>query len=283
MAFRDLASSSRARALSLVRTREPAVLWGNEPMNGGNYLYLWATAWARHRRTDVCWQVRAKPRMAPWLREFPALAQLTVSGADVSWRQKRTVEWGQQAGRDWEFDDLTVFARRFLLSSASFSGRLASVDRDAVVVNVRRGDYYRVPENRRNYGFNIEGYVSAAIARVPLEDQGRIVLVSDDVDWCRRHLGFLHEHGEVSTLPGEHDMFQDFAQLTGARHLILANSTFSFWGAYCAGALPTGQGPRSVQVPAIHNRLYDRERSILLPPEWSALTEAEFDAGEQVG
>jgi len=150
---RDIA----AGVLATVRRADPPVIWGAEPMNGGNFLYLWATAWARRRETGRPWLVRYKPKMEPWLTEFPALRDLTVREDDVSFRQERTVEWGQQTYQDWFFRDLLDFTRERLLTSNGFQARLKQVDRGAVVVNVRRGDYYSDPVHRANFGFDIAG------------------------------------------------------------------------------------------------------------------------------
>lgn len=198
---RDIA----AGVLATVRRADPPVIWGAEPMNGGNFLYLWATAWARRRETGRPWLVRYKPKMEPWLTEFPALRDLTVREEDVSFRQERTVEWGQQTYQDWFFRDLLDFTRERLLTSNGFQARLKQVDRGAVVVNVRRGDYYSDPVHRANFGFDIAGYVRAAVARIPRDEAGRIILVSDDVDWCLENLGFLSAWGDVGTIPGEHE------------------------------------------------------------------------------
>lgn len=269
---RDIA----AGALSGIRRADPPVMWGAEPMNGGNFLYLWATAWARRRETGRPWLVRFKPKMEPWLAEFPALDALTVMESDVGFRQERTVEWGQQTYRDWFFQDLRDFSRELLLASASFQGRLERVERDAVVVNVRRGDYYSNPTFRAQFGFDIAGYVRAAVSRIPSPEVSSFILVSDDVPWCHENLGFLSDLAPVGAIPGPHDMFNDLAQIAGGRHLILANSTFSYWGGYLASSLPPEERARSAQAPLHFNRLYARGESPLLLPEWRAVPEDEF-------
>ncbi|MBF0744108.1 alpha-1,2-fucosyltransferase [Micrococcus yunnanensis] len=272
LSVRDFA----AAALHTVRCADPPVIWGAEPMNGGNFLYLWATAWARRRRTGRPWLIRRKPKMAPWVAEFPALAELTVDEAAVRFRQERTVEWGQQTFHDWCFRDLLDFAGEHLLTSDAFRTRLGQVDRDAVVINVRRGDYYSDPAHRAAYGFDIVGYVRAAVAGIPPEDLTRFVLVSDDVDWCRAHLGFLTDMAPVETLPGEHDMFNDFAQIVGGRHIVLANSTFSYWGGYTALALPRAERPRSILAPLHFNRRYTCGESPLVHPQWTVIPDEDF-------
>lgn len=251
-------------------------------MNGGNYLYLWATAWARHRDTGERWLVRHKPKMDPWLQEFPALRDLTVGESDVSWRQKRTVEWGQQAGRDFRFKDLRDFARELMLASKTFGRRMAARPHEAVVVNVRRGDYYTDEKLKAVFGFDIAGYVHAALHRIPAERRDRVVVVSDDPDWCATNLDFLGRGRSVSFMPTPHDMFEDLAQLAVARDLILANSTFSYWGGYLASARSARERPRTVFAPLHFNRLYSDGESPLLLPEWTAIPDDEFSTPDRL-
>ena len=265
-----------AAMLGAMRQGNPPVLWGAEPMNGGNYLYLWVTAWKRRQETGRPWTVRYKPKMAPWLSMFPSLRGLTVSGASIGVLQQRTVEWGQRAYVDWEYRDLTEFSRSFLLPSGPFRELIEKSNRSSVVINVRRGDYYTNPEHRKNFGFEIEAYVRAAVARIPEPDVTGFVIVSDDVDWCLDHLGFLHDLAPVATVPGPHDMFKDLAQIAAGRHLVLANSTFSYWGGYLSSALPAEVRARSVQAPLHFNRQYLGGHSPLLLPQWRAMPDDEF-------
>ncbi|MDT1847497.1 alpha-1,2-fucosyltransferase, partial [Acinetobacter baumannii] len=101
--------------------------------------------------------MRYKPKMQPWLQEFPALWRLTVKEEDVSFLQPRTVEWGHDINEDFLYPDLKAFCREVLLAGSDFPRRWGTVVPDATVVNVRRGDYYSVPEHRAKYGMDIRG------------------------------------------------------------------------------------------------------------------------------
>ncbi|MCV7523613.1 alpha-1,2-fucosyltransferase [Micrococcus luteus] len=266
-----------ALALRTVRHREPAVIWGNEPMNGGNFLFLWATAWARHRATGTRWVVRYKPKMQPWLQEFPALWRLTVKEEDVSFLQPRTVEWGHDINEDFLYPDLKAFCREVLLAGSDFPRRWGTVVPDATVVNVRRGDYYSVPEHRAKYGMDIRGYLSAALRALGAPADSPVVLVSDDPAWCVENLSDLFGDASVTTMPEPHDMFQDLAQLSAARRLILANSTFSYWAGYLATSRPRGERPERVVAPLFFGRHYPYGESALLLPEWLAIPADEYE------
>lgn len=279
MAVDDFIRSARARALSLARSEQPYVLWGNEPMNGGNFLFLWATAWSRRRWAGEEWRVRFKPKMQPWLDEFPGLRDLTVQEADVHWRQRRTVEWGQHAGRDFLLPDLRAFVREVLIPGSRFPDRWGSVTPDALVINVRRGDYYSNPHYRERYGMDVEGFVRAALRKARV-DAGPVVFVSDDPAWCRKHLRHLVPWTVPQVMPEPHEIFQDLAQLSAARHLVLANSTFSYWGGYIASARGPEVRPRQVLAPLFLARgIYEYNESPLLLPEWLGVPEDEYAAG----
>ncbi|MDT1904142.1 hypothetical protein FPK34_25985, partial [Acinetobacter baumannii] len=78
---------------------------------------------------------------------------------------------------------------------------------DATVVNVRRGDYYSVPEHRAKYGMDIRGYLSAALRALGAPADSPVVLGSDDPAWCVENLSDLFGDAAVTTMPEPHDMF----------------------------------------------------------------------------
>ena len=102
---------------------------------------------------------------------------------------------------------------------------------------------------------------------------------SDDPDWCVTHLSDLFADGDVRVMPSPHDMFQDLAQVSSADNLILANSTFSYWGGYLASSRPPGQRPRRVVAPLFFGRHYPYSESALLLPEWLAVPGDRYGEG----
>ena len=67
-------------------------------------------------------------------------------------------------------------------------------------------------------------------------DTDDLLIISDDAQWCRQELAPL-----LPTAPrylqDRRSMFDDLAALVSSRSLVLANSTFSYWGSYLARAL----------------------------------------------
>lgn len=71
--------------------------------------------------------------------------------------------------------------------------------------------------------------------------------------------GFL---GEIAPLRYADEIgrtpVSDLRIVAGARRVVLANSTFSYWGGYTALALPRAERPRSILAPLHFNRRYTR-------------------------
>lgn len=244
--------------LELARRRPgaPDIQFTPPTVRGGNILYYWQ--WAHlQRESGIHASVLETPPMAAWLEEFPALRDLTVSAAEVGVFDRRSFATRHHHGSSFTAEQNRSFCLWLLEDSASFRDRLAAarteIGPDTCVVNVRRGDYYSVPEYRREFGMDIQAHVSQALTL--LEHEGRpvtdLLIVSDDPKWCLDELApslpstprFLSER---------HSMFDDLAALASARSLILANSTFSYWGSHLAQARDDGH---LAIAPAHHQRV----------------------------
>ena len=122
-------------------------------------------------------------------------------------------------------------------------------DADDVRSNVRRGDYYSAPRFRGLYSFDIAEYVRVALAKSIERGRGRrptIRVVSDDPAWCRLKL-VPGGPADVEYAAGG----QPARALPHARRrasLVLANSTFSYWGAY-VGNVVHGDNHAQVWAP----------------------------------
>jgi hypothetical protein len=204
------------------------------------------------------------------------LNELTIASDDVRFRDRRAFEWAQAWGYHYSSEQLRSFATE-LVAQVPFATRIERVSRrvppGTLVVNVRRGDYYSVPEFRARYGMNIVGWVNAAVP-IALESTSltQIQFVSDDLEWCRENLGHLEQ-----ILPTSFDRVgqgaqDDLATLTAADALVLANSTFSYWGGHLHGARWPGRSGKEVVVPRFHTRgLSTNSDSFHLDPVWSAV------------
>ena len=129
-----------------------------------------------------------------------------------------------------------------------------------VAVHVRRGDYAKVSE----FGLLGPAYYEPAIER--LRDEGHagpIWLFSDEPDIARSALGRYADQAEAITSPD--GPATEMLAMSHAAAVVIANSTFSWWGAWMAakGTPVIAPDPWFTSGPTIEG---------LIPPEWTRLS-----------
>ncbi|WP_179120090.1 alpha-1,2-fucosyltransferase [Streptomyces tsukubensis] len=97
---------------------------------------------------------------------------------------------------------------------------------DVTAVHVRRGDYLDHPHK---YPLPTEKYYREALAG---SSPSNIIVFTDDPEWVAKHLQFL-EGARVTSQPAP---FVDLACMTRCTRLVIANSSFSWWGAFLSGS-----------------------------------------------
>lgn len=106
------------------------------------------------------------------------------------------------------------------------------VQRQAVAVHVRRGDYISNRETHRYHGIcDNEYYMSAEELLRKKVGNLEIYVFSDDPDWVQKHLRFQSPTTLVRHNSKEQD-YEDLRLMSMCKHHIIANSTFSWWGAW---------------------------------------------------
>ncbi len=117
-------------------------------------------------------------------------------------------------------------------------GEVACADKSHFVsVHVRRGDSLRLPETQvctETYYRNAFSLVRERIERP------HFLVFSDDLPWCRAHFGL--DAAEVTFVDWNRgpDSWRDMWLMSRCRSHIIANSSFSWWGAWldpCLGKL----------------------------------------------
>jgi hypothetical protein len=161
-------------------------------MGLGNALYQWLWAY-EGQGAGLDRRVRINAPSERFLPIFPvARERVLLSDTEVRKRDQRVKPWlGAEPTPGGPFDPpvLDSFVSELLLPG---SGLAASVD-DRLVVNVRRGDYYSVPEFQRDFGFDVATFLRYAVDAAVTNGgpPSEVHVVSDGVDWCREHLTFL--------------------------------------------------------------------------------------------
>ena len=99
-------------------------------------------------------------------------------------------------------------------------------------IHVRRGDYKNAPEFN---GICNTSYYTKAIQLLKSKTKPQIFFVfSNDIAWCKTHLRPLLGEEEIVYVDGNKgkDSCWDMFLMTYCKSLIIANSSFSWWGAY---------------------------------------------------
>lgn len=132
---------------------------------------------------------------------------------------------------------------------------------NSISLHVRRGDYL-FPNSKNLFGgICTINYYESAIQYMCLHVQNPVFYVfSDDIPWVRDNIAIHDDAVFVSHNQGM-DSWQDMYLMSKCKHHIIANSTFSWWGAY----LSTNKEKIVVCPPKLTNR---GDSPNLFPDEW---------------
>jgi hypothetical protein len=102
----------------------------------------------------------------------------------------------------------------------------------AVSLHVRRGDYASNPVTNQYHGTcSLRYYLDAVSTLVSLGVQPRLFVFSDDIPWAQASLRFDFPVTFVGHNPASAD-HEALRLMSMCRHHIIANSSFSWWGAW---------------------------------------------------
>lgn len=132
---------------------------------------------------------------------------------------------------------------------------------DSTFLHVRRGDYVNL---QHYHGMpSLEYYTGAVRLIREAHPSAKVFVFSDDRSWCRENLpsDFIIVDGT--------DKFEDLHLMSLCQHAILANSSFSWWGAWLGDARPE----RTVVAPKIWFAMQNLQQNSqdLIPDRWIRL------------
>jgi hypothetical protein len=146
-------------------------------------------------------------------------------------------------GREGEVRGDYTFRSPLSDRNLALLGRLA---RPIVAVHVRRGDYLKHP----NLDLCTPAYYrSAAQAMLRRTAVGSFLVLSDDSDYCRSSIRLDGAPVAFADWNNGDDSWQDMALMSRCDHNIIANSSFSWWGAWLNPAKD-----KRVIAPSVWNR-----------------------------
>ncbi len=137
---------------------------------------------------------------------------------------------------------------------------------EAVCIHVRRGDYVSDPKTSRSIGVcSLDYYYKSLDHIMSKVEKPHFFIFSNDPDWTQRHIKIDAPTTYVCHNPSDMG-FEDLRLMTFCKHFIIANSSFSWWGAWLSS-----NKQKTVIAPAqwFKGQQYNDEDR--LPKEWIRL------------
>jgi len=135
----------------------------------------------------------------------------------------------------------------------------------SVSLHVRRGDYAHDLATHQTHGLLPLDYYRAAINYIlRLFSDASFFLFSDDIPWIKENLKIDAPHCYVDHNTPQTD-FEDLRLMSLCKHQIIANSSFSWWGAWLC------QNPEKVVVAPRQWYRIEIDTRDLVPEDWIRL------------
>jgi hypothetical protein len=115
----------------------------------------------------------------------------------------------------FEIDDTT---KNYLLEKYG-----VIINQDTCSIHIRRGDYLGLPTHHPTQSID---YYKNAIQIVG--EKKHFLVFSDDIEWCKENFNFLNNKTFIS----DNKDYEDLYLMSLCKNNIIANSTFSWWGAW---------------------------------------------------
>ena len=138
-------------------------------------------------------------------------------------------------------------------------------DHFSVSLHVRRGNYANIEAVNKTHGtLPLEYYEKAISYFGDLLENPTFYIFSDDIEWARLNLNIPYNTIYVD-INDEKSDYEDLRLMSLCKHNILANSTFSWWGAYL------NKNPnKSVIAPKMwfKDEILNHQTTDLIPKSW---------------
>lgn len=136
---------------------------------------------------------------------------------------------------------------------------------NAISIHIRRGDYVNNPSTNATHGVCSVGYYHQAVERISRQvGDLRFWIFSDDPAWVKENITLDYPY---YCIPDHHlKNYEDMYLMSCCKHHIIANSSFSWWGAYL------GSNPGKIIIaPKNWFKKTDISTTDLLPESWIQL------------
>lgn len=133
---------------------------------------------------------------------------------------------------------------------------------NSISIHIRRGDYVK---NSLYEGICTLDYYKKAIDYIKKRvEEPHFYVFSNDIRWSRENIGLKENEVDYIDWNVDVDSYKDMQLMSYCKHNIIANSSFSWWGAFL-----NRNSKKIVISPKIWNNLRSEESSnMLIRDEW---------------
>jgi hypothetical protein len=115
---------------------------------------------------------------------------------------------------------------------AEMAKKIVSVN--AVALHIRRGDYVNNPQNVDYFGNLGPNYYKKAVEIITEKfPNPHLFVFSDDHDWVKKNIILPYPTTYINH-NGSDKNYEDLRLMSQCKHFVIANSSFSWWGAWLA-------------------------------------------------
>ena len=218
--------------------------------------------------------LKALPRfLRTKLLQFSGYQEVTVPDNFVYYDNVVNYDYNKRVYRGtWQseqyFSDFCdEIKEAFLFKTKSLNEKTRSVDRiiqvqNSVSVHVRRSDYLSGVYKSGFGGICTLEYYNKAMDYISERiSDAHFYVFSDDIEWCRQN--FTDKSISFIDWNVRDDSWQDMYLMSHCKHNIIANSTFSWWGAYL------NRNPESIIIaPSVW---WNGIKDDIVPKRWTRL------------
>jgi hypothetical protein len=138
------------------------------------------------------------------------------------------------------------------------------INSNSVSIHVRRGDYINSSENELIYGniCTLNYYRQAIDKMQQLSGSTKYFIFSNDIVWCRENL--LLDNSEYVYWNSDKENYIDMQLMSLCKNNIIANSSFSWWGAW----LNDNENKIVISPSKFFNDVIPSDMETLIPSNW---------------
>lgn len=141
----------------------------------------------------------------------------------------------------WQTEEYFKKYRRQILEDFSFPKKVSKKNKlilnqikkkNSISIHVRRGDYVTSKKTNTYHGICSATYYKKAINLINKQVKDPwFVVFSDDLSWCKKYL-LVPKNSLFVSHNIKKNSFEDMRLMSLCKHNIIANSSFSWWGAW---------------------------------------------------